>query len=113
MIYAAMVARGMTTDLWLCRSCGLAGARWYGTRQLIRDQQHQICMLYIDGEVPEAGDHVVDQKGRFGVVTHIIQFGSSQSEFVIKWDDGTIGIRYKTLQDFELIRRRESAEVVQ
>jgi len=69
-------------------------------------------MPYIDGEVPEAGDYVVDQQGRFGVVTHIIQFGSFQSEFVVRWDDGTIGIRYKTPEDFELIRRRECAEVV-
>jgi hypothetical protein len=69
-------------------------------------------MPYIDGEVPEAGDRVVEERGRCGVVTHIILFGSSQSEFVIKWDDGTIGIRYKTPEEFELIRRRECAEVV-
>ena len=31
---------------------------------------------------------------------------------VIKWDDGTVGIRYKTPEDFELIRRRNCAEVV-
>jgi len=64
-------------------------------------------MPYNTGEVAEAGDRVCNAKARLGVVTHVIMWGSEQSELVIRWEDGTTGIRYATHEDFELLGRKD------
>jgi hypothetical protein len=38
-------------------------------------------------------------------------WGSSRSELVIRWEDGTVGIRYTNHEDFELIGRQEDEAV--
>ena len=64
-------------------------------------------MPYNTGETPEVGDRIFDLEGRLGAVTHVIMWGSGRTELVIKWDDGTTGIRYLTHEDFELVRRKD------
>ena len=64
------------------------------------------------GEVAEVGDRVCDTKGRLGVVTHVIMWGSEQSELVIRWENGITGIRYTTHEDFELLGRKDDEIVL-
>ena len=69
-------------------------------------------MPYSTGETPEVGDQIFDLQQRYGIVTHIVMWGSAQSELIIEWEDGTIGIRYTVLEDSELLSRRSGKENV-
>jgi hypothetical protein len=69
-------------------------------------------MPYNTGEIAKVGDRVCDRHQRYGVVTHVIMWGSGKSELVIEWEDDTIGIRYVSHEDFELIGRRDDEIVL-
>jgi hypothetical protein len=60
-------------------------------------------MPYNTGQIPKVGDCIADKQHRRGIVSHIMRLGSTASELVIKWEDGTTGIRYTTPEDFELL----------
>lgn len=62
-------------------------------------------MPYATGEIPTVGDIVADSRGRVGTVTHLIHYGGPPEELVIKWDDGTVGIRYSRFDRLKLIER--------
>jgi hypothetical protein len=64
-----------------------------------------VPMPYASGETPEVGDRISDQEGRVGTVTHINPGPRNPTELTIRWDDGTVGIRYPNLGDFTLISR--------
>jgi hypothetical protein len=68
-------------------------------------------MPYNSGEQPEVGDRVCDRHRRFGIVRSIMRWGGGPWELVIKWDDGTIGVRHTVHEDFELLGRREEEPV--
>jgi hypothetical protein len=61
-------------------------------------------MPYLSGETPALGDQISDSSRRVGTVTHILYYGEIP-ELVVKWNDGTIGIRYRVHDDFVLIER--------
>lgn len=53
------------------------------------------------------GDRISDKDRRAGTVTHLIGHTSNQViELVVKWDDGTVGIRYCCHEDFSLLARK-------
>jgi hypothetical protein len=61
---------------------------------------------YATGEQPEARDRLCDRRRRYGTVTRVVMWGSERAELVIRWDDGTIGIRNTIQENFELISRQ-------
>lgn len=69
-------------------------------------------MPYVTGEYPEVGDRVCDKHHKYGTVTHIILWGSSRSELVIEWEDGTVGIRYTVPEDFGLMHRKDEQDII-
>ena len=70
-------------------------------------------MNYSSGENPEVGDVVRDGQGKVGFVAYIVHFNNNRQELVIDWDDGTVGIRYSTLDDLSLLRRRRDVQEMQ
>jgi hypothetical protein len=69
-------------------------------------------MPYDTGQEPMVGDVVCGKFGGVGTVTHIFRYGASRAELVVKWKDGTIGIRYVAPEALMLIERRATAPKV-
>ena len=63
-------------------------------------------MAYNTGEIPKVGDCICDKHHRRGVVSRILMWGSATAELVIRWEDGTTGIRHRMSEDFELLYRQ-------
>jgi hypothetical protein len=84
----------------------------HGDSNLFCCDSIKISMPYATGEHPEVGDRVYDRHHRFGTVTHIMRWGGGSWELVIKWEDGTLGIRNTSHEEFVLVSRRDGQEVV-
>lgn len=60
-------------------------------------------MLYADGASPMVQDRISNSEGRIGTLLAIDQ--DDFSEYIVRWDDGVIGIRYRDPRQFVLVSR--------
>lgn len=57
-------------------------------------------MPYIGGEIAMVGDRVKDAKGQLATVVEL----RGNNSFIVKWDEGVVGIEYPT-EEFALVAR--------
>jgi hypothetical protein len=58
-------------------------------------------MIYASGEIPQIGDRLEDSKERQGTIVEI-----NDSEIIIRWDEGVVGISYPSVLGFFFVQRK-------